>query len=37
MESVLEVLDRLERVLRRHAERLPADQRAALVAFLRAL
>lgn len=30
MESALEVLDRLERVLRRHAERLPADQRAAL-------
>lgn len=30
MESALEVLDRLERVLRRHAERLPADQRSAL-------
>lgn len=30
MESALEVLDRLERVLRRHTERLPADQRAAL-------
>ena len=30
MESALEVLDRLERVLRRHGERLPADQRAAL-------
>lgn len=30
MESALEVLDRLERVLRRHAQQLPADQRAAL-------
>ena len=30
MESVLEILDRLERVLHRHTERLPADERAAL-------
>lgn len=30
MESALEVLDRLERVLRRHLERLPSDQRGPL-------
>lgn len=29
MESVLEILDRLERVLRRHTERLPSGDRAA--------
>jgi cell division septum initiation protein DivIVA len=30
MESALEVLDRLERVLRRHLERLPSEQRGPL-------
>ncbi len=30
MESVLEILDRLERVLRRHTERLPSEARGAL-------